>query len=119
MDINKRIYAVDRQLHQMANQYVDKDFVHPDANLKPLNDTAQSAKMKTVKQMVRATKMSIDVHRPCGDNHGHGLILVVIVYNRINDFERRKTIRNTFGSVLKRNAKSVMYFIVARHSDSG
>ena len=74
INISNRIHAVDEQLHLLAEHFVeDNTFVHSNVTK---NGKVRGPKMKTVKQLARATQLSIDVHRPC-NNYGHGLTSVL------------------------------------------
>ena len=73
--------------------------------------------MNTIQELVQATKLTLDVDNPCGGNHGLNHTLVVMVYNRVADFDRRKVLRSTFGGAMKLNPKTSFYFIVAKQSD--
>lgn len=73
--------------------------------------------MKSADQLLLARNVLLDVPQPCGRNHGYNLTLLVLVLNRVEDFDRRQIIRQTFGSVLKGNSASEIYFMVARNYD--
>ena len=108
---------VDKQLHQLANHYVNHPFVHPNSSY--TKETPSGPKMNTAPEMVQITKLTIDVASPCGGNLGRNHTLVTMVFNRVGDFERRMALRETFGGAMKRHSKASIYFIVGKDMDSG
>ena len=111
-----RILAVDQQLHQLADHYIDHEFVHPKVVIK--EKVAVGPKMNSAPEMARTTKLAIDVVSPCGGNLGRNHTLVTMVFNRVSDTRRRKALRDTFGGAMNRNPKTSLYFIVGRESDT-
>ena len=69
------------------------------------------------KQMFQMTEMTIsDKH--CSQQFGEDLLLLVLVFNRVDGFERRQTIRETWGQDIKTNPKSKLYFAVGLTRDT-
>ena len=113
------VQATDELLRQLAANEIDDDseFVHP--NAKRTAGGPQGPKMNSAREMATVSQPpTIDIERPCvGDFGGSGgahLTLVVFVYVRVADFARRRTIRETYGSVLRANPRTVLYFVLAR-----
>ena len=112
----ERVQVVDDRLRKLVDNSTEP--TPEDYSLGSEPATSNETKLKSVKDIERATHISIDVRQPCGGNFGRGLTLVTIVHNRVDDFARRRLIRNTFGGALKQNSNSAIYFIVAKSNDS-
>ena len=113
--IRDRVARVDSRLRQLVNQ--QKIATEPVRKLLPDQTESKETQMNSVNELERATHISVDIREPCGGNLGHGLSMVVIVANRVTDFDRRQVIRETYGGELKRNNKTEIYFLVAKSND--
>ncbi len=111
------VLETDEILRQLAANYVDGEFIHPKANRTV--GGPQGPKMNSVREIATVCEeLAIDIERPCGGRAGANLTMVVFVYVRVADFDRRQTIRQTFGSVLSSNPRTVLYFVLARVNDT-
>ena len=69
------------------------------------------------KDMFEMTRISIN-HNHCSQLFGKDLLLLVLVFNRVDGFERRQTIRETWGQEIKTNPKSKLYFAIGLTNDT-
>ena len=69
------------------------------------------------KDMFEMTRISIN-HNHCSQLFGKDLLLLVLVFNRVDGFERRQTIRETWGQEIKANPKSKLYFAIGLTNDT-
>ena len=74
--------------------------------------------MISASQLELAQHLSLDISEPCNGNAELNLTLLVLVFNRASDFDRRQTIRQTYGSVLQDSPHSELYFFMAKPVDS-
>lgn len=113
-----RVISIDHQLRTLANQYIDIPFIHSLANrhTKEFRRHIPSGpKMNSIKEIASVTwPAPVEVLHPCGGNEGKGLLAVIFVFCVVSDISRRMTIRETFGSALKNNSQTEIYFVVGR-----
>lgn len=69
------------------------------------------------KDIYGMTHMTIN-QMPCSDQFGKDLTLIVMVFNRVNAFDRRQTIRETWGQTFRYYNKTRIYFTVGLSVDS-
>lgn len=127
------VLATDRELRTLASQARNgllkaEDFIHPNANQSEwVNGAPRAAatgpRMNTVPEMLKVTEVSINIKRPCrGANLENGaddddLEVVIFLFCVVGDFSRRQTIRETYGSALKGNPQTEIYFVLGRTED--
>jgi len=67
-------------------------------------------------ELIEMTNITID-KKSCSEQFGRDLLLVVLVFNRVDGFERRQTIRQTWGQEFKANKMTRIYFAVGLSRD--
>ncbi len=111
------VFQVDKILKKLSTNYIDHDFIHPLAknfhNRKPFGQ-----KMKTIKEVTQAINVLIEPKTPCKQNKGQNLSLVVLMPVAIHNAKTRNLIRQTYGSILKNNQKTDLYFLVGKSDNS-
>ncbi len=73
--------------------------------------------MNSVKEMLKATQVTIDIKRPCSGGGETSLLVVVFLFCVVGDFSRRQAIRETYGSSLKASPQTELYFVLGRVDD--
>lgn len=111
------VSQVDSQLQQMAKNYIDHEFIHPLSENLPEHPII-GHKMKTVKEIFQATKILIKPEIFCKQTYCSQLLLVVFIPVATDNFKKRKIIRKTYGSILKNNPKTSLYFFVGTSNNS-
>jgi hypothetical protein len=98
---------------KLNNEYVEK--VHQiDDHLKQLSKVLKlkgNSQLKYPNEVLGMTNISINKER-CSQQYGKDLLLLALVFNRVDGFERRQTIRQTWGQDLKEDNRSKLYFTV-------
>ncbi len=130
----KSVLATDQKLRLLAaattaqSPNSAKNFTHPNFRADTDDQTLAAAAnnnnnnaskaygptMKTALELVEATKVVIDVERPCGGDGGAHLELLVLVICSPGNFSRRQAIRETYGSALKRSPQTELYFVLGQ-----
>lgn len=67
--------------------------------------------------MAQVSDIPIDIKQPCNDNGGLNQSLLVLMYNKASNIDRRYLIRRTYGATLRKNNKTKIYFLVANDHD--
>lgn len=101
-------FKIDEKLKKAARNY--------NANIvsrAPHNSS--KTQMNSIHEIVQLTlPETIQVVKPCNGNQGKGLLAVIYLFCRPEDFQRRTTIRETYGSSLKKSTMTEIYFVVSR-----
>jgi beta-1,3-galactosyltransferase 1 len=91
----EKVHEIDdhlKQLSKFKKLKVDSQLIYPN-------------------EVLEITNISINKER-CSQQYGEDLLLLVLVFNRVDGFERRQTIRQTWGQDLKADNRSKLYFTV-------
>lgn len=73
--------------------------------------------MRNVREMAQVSDILIDINQPCNNNGGQNQSLLVLMYNKAGNIDRRYSIRRTYGATLRKNNKTKLYFLVANDND--
>jgi beta-1,3-galactosyltransferase 1 len=107
-----RIFQTSSEM-KLINEYVEK--VHQiDDHLKQLSKVIKlkgNSQLIYPNEVLEMTNISINKER-CSQQYGKDLLLLALVFNRVDRFERRQTIRQTWGQDLKEDNRSKLYFTV-------
>lgn len=57
------------------------------------------------------------INPECSRSYGQNLLVVILVISKPNDFHRRKIIRETWGSQVKKNPLVKIYFVIGKPHD--
>lgn len=57
------------------------------------------------------------INPECSRSYGQDLLVVILVISKPNDFHRRKIIRETWGSHVKKNSLVKIYFVIGKPHD--
>ncbi len=60
----------------------------------------------------------ISPSQPCGMNNGKRFRAVFFVFSTSEDFNRRSTIRSTYGGALRKHPQAQLYFVLAKSKKS-
>jgi beta-1,3-galactosyltransferase 1 len=69
------------------------------------------SQLKYPNEVLEMTNIIINKER-CSQQYGKDLLLLVLVFNRVDRFERRQTIRQTWGQDLKADNRNKLFFTV-------
>ena len=113
----KNSESVSQMLNELQNSTIDEIQFRVDKTDEYLRRISKlkSSQSRTDSRMIFAsdvnamTQLTIN-QMPCSDQFGKDLTLIVMVFNRVDDFDRRQTIRETWGRVLRDNSKTRLYF---------
>ncbi len=97
---------VDYHLKKIAKECIESDYV-PNGN-----------KMHSAEELTALfCPTLISPPQPCGRNNGKDLLGVFFVFSVVKEFERRNTIRNTYGGALKEHPQTQLYFVIAKFNE--
>ncbi|XP_054159949.1 lactosylceramide 1,3-N-acetyl-beta-D-glucosaminyltransferase-like [Oppia nitens] len=90
---------------------------HVDNQLKSLskiddNVVANKSRFISAQQMLSIDNITIN-KKQCNQLYGKDLLLVVMVFTRVNAFSRRKTIRETWAQDMRSDNRTRVYFAIA------
>lgn len=71
--------------------------------------------MNSPRQMITVTETPLlDVQHPCLGRQGANQTVIIFLFSIASDIQRRQIIRQTYGSALRRNPKTELYFVLGR-----
>jgi hypothetical protein len=112
VSVKNRIFQTSSE-RKLNNEYVEK--VHQiDDHLKHLSKFKKlrvNSRLIYPNEVLEMTNIIINKER-CSQQYGEHLLLLVLVFSRVDGFERRQTIRQTWGQDLKDDNRSKLYFTV-------
>jgi len=105
-------------INQLSIEEIRAKISGLDQYLKSLKtvDRGNNSRLIYPKEISEMTRITINKTN-CTQKLGADLLLLVMVLNRVEDFDRRQTIRKTWGKDFKDNSKSKLYFAVGLPKD--
>ncbi len=111
--VKNKIFQTSSERKLSVSECVEK--VHEiDDHLKQLSKFKKlrvNSQLKYPNEVLEMTNIIINKER-CSQQYGKDLLLLVLVFNRVDGFERRQTIRQTWGQDLKDDNRSKLFFTV-------
>ena len=104
--INARIDYLDQYLKNLSEQSVNSEQPY------------SYSKLVEPKHIYAMTRMQISKSQ-CSAQLGADLNLLVFVFNRVDDFDRRQIIRQSWGKDFQSDERSKLYFAVGLSTDTG
>lgn len=119
VDLNVSSVPREKMLSHMSQNESLAKIKQLDSYLMQLTSMAKLNNSRLIhpREVQEMTHMVLDKNQ-CSAKAGADLLILVMVLNRVDGFERRETIRNTWGKDIKSNSKSKLYFAVGMTTNS-